>query len=278
VDVVALEGGDAAAGPYAEAGADAEGGADANAGSDAAVGPDADAGGGCDPTAAASIVFAQKTDGLWRYFPATGKVTALGQPNCLQTDVAGVAVGTDGLLWVADQNGTVFLVDPTVSPPVCRGKTFVVSTSAGSAFIAFLPPPAGAAPPLYVFQAGQLVVFDSRTFTEAPVGPLDGTNLVGLSGTADGRLYALRIGAQPNGVAISLVNPGDGTVLTTTSTTLLSAKSFFGGAYWGSDFYLFADLFVYVLHLATGVVSGPSALGIPSLGILAVGAAPCPAP
>jgi hypothetical protein len=253
VDVVATQGGD--------------GGAD--------DGPPAPS---CDPTAAGSIYFAEKGLALDRFYPAKGTFTSLGTPDCATqviTETFSMAVAPDGTVWLADTSGAGVVVDPRSTPPACTGVQFKLNPSTMT-LLAFLPPLPSAVAPLYAFESGLLVVINPQSFFLLPVGPLDGTGLLDLSGTADGRLYALGQGTSQQEAAISLLNPGDASVVWTLTVPMPAGQYLRGGAYWGGSFYLFADGFYDIVNPVTGAVVGPKELAAPP--IVAIASAPCLAP
>jgi hypothetical protein len=232
----------------------------------------------CDPTSASSIYLVTTKSEIDRFEPATGHFESLGAPDCAPQSlvtVVAAAAATDGTLWLVDASGAVVVVDPRVTPPACSGFPFNIASKDPPPRVAFLPPSVTEAPPLYAINGSDLVVFDSVTTVQAPIGPFDATALVGLSGTFDGRLYALRAGTSSGEASIALIRPGDGTVVSTLTVTLPSASSLSGGAYWSGNFFLFSDAALYTVTLATGELSAPQTLPITD-GIVAAASAPCP--
>jgi hypothetical protein len=274
IDVVAFQTGDAAedqdSGSMADTAAES-----AESGADSSPPPPP-----CEPTAASSIYLAEPSFVIDRFSPKTGATVSLGMPDCAKTMLSyilSIAVSADGTLWVADASGVVIVVDPLTSPPKCTAQPFKLMPSMGPTEVAFLPPPGSAPPPLYIAENDSLLVIDPRSLVQAPIGMLPGTGLLGLGGTVDGRLYAVRSGMSQNQAAISLLNPADASVLSTVTTVLAGMQSLSGGAYWGGAFYLFAPPSVFVLTLGTGELSGPE--GIPVMSSVVVAAtAPCAPP
>jgi hypothetical protein len=255
--------------------------ADSNADADGLAGPQA-----CDPTAASSIYFVEKPLTIHRFAPATSMAILLGPPDCANqmaiSDIVSMAVSMDGSLWLADASGAVVVVDPTTTPPRCKAYPFKFVPGASPVALAFLPPPPASSPPLYVVDNSNLIVVDTRSFVQAPVGPLAATGLLGISGTPDGRLYGIGSGsgAQANQALLWLLNPSDASVTSTTMIALPNMRPLRGGAYWGGAFYLFADSssttnsLVFTYKLDTGALEGPDLL--PAIEVAAVASAPCP--
>jgi hypothetical protein len=238
----------------------------------------------CDPVGAASIYVAQGPM-VWRYSPATGSTVPFVPPACpgLLTNIQSVAVDTDGQVWLLDASGMVLSIDPRLSPPSCDVQLLKFANSLGPAVIGFVPPQGPSSATLFAYQGGTLQLFVAGLGPGTTVGPMNGASLTGLSGTADGLLYAVYGSAAPNEVMVALVSTSDASLGTTIATKLPTAMAFSGGAYWGGDFYLFAQQpaypqqSLYVLQLATGTVSAPTMLPIPSAAVV-VGSAPCPSP
>jgi hypothetical protein len=286
VDVVAQQrasGDDASqatdASPEADVAPDADASSMPDASPDAA--PPSGAKPACDPTAATSIYVVTQMLEIARISPASGAFVSLGMPDCAQkliTSIVAAAVDVDGTIWLADVSSSIVVVDPHLTPLQCKGPLFKIASTNPPPRIAFLPPPSAAATaPLYAFASGNLVVFDSQTSVQAPIAPFDGKGLVALSGTSDGRLYALRDGPSPGQASVSFVRPGDGTVVSTLTATLPGASSTTAGTYWGGDYYVYADLTAYTVKLATGDVLGPQKVPVGSA-IAVAASAPCAAP
>jgi hypothetical protein len=225
----------------------------------------------CDPLATSSIVAYANTGLLLAYDPIAEAFTSLGPAGCMMQGLPGMALRSDGSVWMVDATGQVFVAIPKQA---CTPLPLKLTPPAFTTFLLI-----GASETLYAATGDNvLVAIDPQSFIRSPIAPFAVGPLAALTGTWDGRLEATTEAVPPPGVTVFTVSPGDGSIESKVYFDLepnAGNPSLLTAASWGPDLYVFDDHAVYDFRPAAGQIV--SSVTIPPFaeGIVGVASSIC---
>ncbi len=237
-------------------------------------------GNGADPTCPDNlkqIYLLGQDASLHQFDPMTLKFTTIGTINCSGTAGNPNSMGVDrnGIAWVNFDDGSLQRV--RVKDAACTGTSFNFSSAGFTSQVgmAFVSDVAGsAAESLYVaaFDGSGVAKVDTTALTLSRVGSygVSGLGAAELTGTGDARLFAFF--QQTASVAPVTRSTGKlGTQATVPGLVVGNAWAF---AFWGGDFWLFADPDATANSTVTqfDMSTGKASVVVPDAGFVIVGA------
>jgi len=187
---------------------------------------------------------------LYRFDPTRSSFGRIGPVRCPTTSTANsMAVDRGGTAYVGFHDGSLFEVD--VGTAACRPTPYVPLQFGWTTFgMGYASDTTDPGETLYVAESDfempsvGLGTIDTNTFTLHEVGPFlpPLESAVELTGTGDGRLYALAVSQDTGQSYIAEVDPS--TARVSDPMPLFSDQTIdaFAFAFWGGDFYTFTSL------------------------------------
>jgi hypothetical protein len=186
---------------------------------------------------------------LYEFFPNTTTLTTLGPANCPALSTANtMAVDRQGIAWVEYQDGSLYKVNPTTSPPTCYATSFnpsqTSSTGWGSAYVSDT---AGSTTDTYfIAQSGVLDTINPTSLAVTRLGTFTGLTGVSatdegeLTGTSSAELYGFFPGTP---WVLANLDKSTGAVISQQTIPVISNDIASPGnwafASWGDDFWFF---------------------------------------
>jgi hypothetical protein len=196
-------------------------------------------------------VYVMTLDGRLEAFdPAAARFTPIGTIDCPATPSGGMpnsmAVDRHGTAYVSYHDGSLFRVDTRTAS--CTATSFAYAQDGWTQYgMGFSTTGGGPAEQLFVADSSYaqpsrgLATIDVTSFAFRPVGafvPALG-DAVELTGTGDGRLFALSLDSPGPGSHIAEIEKTSARVLSSTALALGSPSAALAFAFWGGDFYTF---------------------------------------
>jgi hypothetical protein len=201
----------------------------------------------CPDGGSAMVYLLAERELLETFDPTSGTVTSLSHFQCpTPSRPNSMAVDRQGRAWIGYEDSSLFWVDMTTFQ--CTATGFVPGQHGFGRFgMGFSTVGAGPAEQLFVADATYarvslgLATIDLGTFVLDPVGPFEPSlgNAIELTGTGDGRLFAIAPNPSGTGSHIAEIDKTSAHVLGETPLPIGQADDSFAFAYWGGDFYAF---------------------------------------
>jgi hypothetical protein len=196
-------------------------------------------------------VYLLTLDGRLEAFdPAAAHFTPIGTVDCAATPSGGMpnsmAVDRRGTAYVSYHDGSLFRVDTRTAS--CTRTAFAHARDGWMQYgMGFSTTGGGPAEQLFVADSSYsqpsrgLATIDVTSFAFHAVGAFAPSlgDAVELTGTGDGRLFALSLDSPGPGSHIAEIDKTTARVLSSTALPLGSASAALAFAFWGGDFYTF---------------------------------------
>jgi len=232
--------------------------------------------GGCPDELKEIYVLGEDTS-LARFAPDTKKITPIGKINCGGglASPNSMAVDRTGIAWVNYNDGSLWRV--RVKDAMCTGTTFNFSTTGfttqvGMAYVSNSPGSLDETLYVAAFDGSGVAKIDTTALTLSRVGSY-GTSGLGaaeLTGTGDARLFAF----FQTSATVAPVDRSSGKLGAQKAVPGLVVGSAWAFAFWGGDFWMFADPTPGANSTVTqfDMTAGTASVVVPDFGFIVVGA------
>lgn len=203
----------------------------------------------CDDAGPPSVYVVMKQSLLYRFDPPSATFNHIGTLFCgMEYAPFSMAVARNGTAYVINDGGYLFEV--STKNAACK-LTGYVPKQLGWTWLGmgFVFDPAGEKDTLYVTDSTYaapskgLATLDLSSLKLGFVGPYTESigEAVELTGTGDGRLFAFGLPTKTQSGTLAEIDEATGAVLSKVSLSIGQPESDFAFAWWGGDFYFFAN-------------------------------------